>query len=194
MRASQPAIEAVRKGNARGSGYEKVVNNWYIEPISAVVALLGAERFWGTIVDPCCGKGTIPTTCRVAGLDCRGFDLVNRGYSQDPIDFFTSDYSWADHIICNPPFDLLEKFVLKAIGEAKHKVAVLVRLSWLESDGRYKRIFEPYPPAHIWVFRNRISCPPGGTDIPAKGGAVAYAWVVWNKEHRGQTTLDWIKA
>lgn len=187
-------MSAVRKGNPRGSGYVRNLDDWYCEPIKATVALLGAERFWGVIVDPACGQGNIPRTCQAAGLDCRGFDLVNRGYSQDPVDFMAADYSWADHIVSNPPYDLLEPFVLKAIAEAKHKVAILVRLAWLEGDGRFKRIFEPHPPARILVFRNRISCPPGGVDMPAKGGAVAYCWVVWDRDHRGAPHLEWIKA
>jgi hypothetical protein len=27
--------------------------------------------------------------------------------------------------------------------------------------------------------------PPGGTDIPAKGGTMDYAWIVWRRDHRG---------
>jgi len=181
------------KGNARGSGYERNTDDWYVEPIGAVVALLGAERFWGTIVDPACGGGNIPKVCEAAGLKCFGYDLVDRGYGEQA-DYLTQDFSWADHLISNPPYELLEQFALKAIDEIQHKVALLVRLSWLEGEGRYRRIFEPHPPSRVLVFRNRISCPPGGTEVKAKGGAVAYAWVIFDKGHRGPTQLDWIRA
>ncbi len=182
------------KGNARGSGYGRNADDWYQETPEAVRALLRAERFYGVTLDPACGAGTIPKTFQEFGLDCLGSDLVDRGYGLTGVDYLTQPDQGVDNLAANPPYNLLEPFVLKMIAEAKHKVAVLTRLAWLEGDGRYRRIFEPHPPSRVLVFRNRISVPPGGADIKPTGGSVAYCWVIYNRDHRGPTELDWIRA
>jgi hypothetical protein len=203
---SRPAFAAVKKGAPRGSGYERVANDFYVEPASAVRALLGAERFWGTIWDPACGSGTIPEVCREQGLDTFGTDIVDRGYKrmwsernfldcEPPADF--------DMVITNPPYHIAEAFTRRAVEITPHKVAILVRLAFLEGERRYQRLFKPLPPTRVLVFRNRVSCPPGRpttefgddfTPITPKGGAVAYCWIIWSKDHRGPTQTDWIKA
>lgn len=193
MSGETPALAQVPKGNARGSGYERAKNDWYTESPAAVRALLASEPFWGTIHDPACGAGNIPKTCIEMGHAATGSDLIDRGYGQTGFDYLESNQRH-DNLVSNPPFNLSEKFALKALAEARHKVALLVRLSWLEGDGRHKRLFKPHPPARVLVFINRLSMPPGGVDMPAKGGAVAYAWVVWEKGHRGPTQFDWIRA
>lgn len=181
------------KGNSRHSGYEKVEHEWYVEPQVAVRALIKAERFFGNIWDPSCGGGTIPEEFRVFGFDVRGSDIADRGYGQTGINFLECRNEIADNIIMNPPFGLAEAFALHAIRIANHKVAVFIRLAWLEGEGRYSRLFSEYPPARVLVFRNRMSCPPGGKNIPAKGGSMAYCWVIWDRGHHGPTQLDWVR-
>lgn len=183
-----------KKGNPGSSGYDRRADDWYREDPSVVRALLNAERFYGTIVDPACGAGTIPKACWEHGYTACGFDIADRGFGGPRQDFFETDYSWADSLIANPPYSVLEKFALKAIGEAKHKVALLIPLARLEGDGRFQRLFEPHPPSRVLVFRNRINVPPGDADVPAKGGKVAFCWLIFSKDHRGPSQLDWIRA
>lgn len=196
MTGERPAVNTLRKGNPRGSGYDRAANDFYVEPEAAVWALLNAEKFFGRTHDPACGSGTIPTVFRKAGLACTGSDLVDRGFTDGAhgVDFLTAPQAKVDNIVSNPPYNLAEEFALRALSRANHKVAFLVRFAWLEGIGRRRRLFQPHPPSRVLVFSNRISCPPGLSDVKPKNGAVAYAWVIWNSDFRGPTEFDFVLA
>jgi hypothetical protein len=184
--------EAV-KGNPRGSGYVRNAHDWYQEPRRAIDALLDVETFEGVTWDPACGSGNIATAFTDRGMAAFGSDIVDRGYGPRN-DFRTSD--WQPHhtienIVTNPPFNAAVDFLNIALNIATEKVAILQRLSWLEGKAR-RQIFENTPLARVWVFSSRISMPPGGSDQPAKGGSVAFAWFCWDRSYRGPPTLGWL--
>jgi hypothetical protein len=164
-------------------------NDFYVEPEWAVKGLLDVQKFSGVTWDPACGSGTIPRVFDGAGLDAHGTDIVDRGHLPAVIlhDFLAKPQPWhvtPDNIVCNPPFDLAEPFLGMALTVAKHKVAFLLRLSWCEGVKR-RWGWEETPLAAIHPFAARVSMPPGGKGIKAKGGAVAFAWYVWAKDHVG---------
>ncbi len=179
------------KGNDRNSGYERVANDWYIEPRWSVDALLAVETFDSTILDPACGSGNIPIACRVRGLAAVGSDLVERGYGMRR-DFLSEWTAWDGAIITNPPYGLAEKFALHAIEIGASKVCMIVRAMFLESAGRYERLYKPHPPARVWQFVSRVSMPPGGMEVTASNGSISYCWIVWERAHSGPTTLGWL--
>lgn len=177
-------------------------NDWYREPAWAVDALLDAERFVGSIHDPACGAGMIPDRCRARDLYATGSDIVDRGWPDVGIlDFAAAapdDFSdRPDNIICNPPFELAECFIDHALGIARFKVAMLLRLAFLEAgtDPRKpksvlrRRVLEEAPLARVLVFASRVSMPPGDVAVEAKGGAVAFCWLIWDHDHRGPATF-----
>lgn len=181
----------VTTGNSRHSGYERSANDWYVEPPWAVEALLDVEKFDGITYDPACGGGTIPKVFRDRNLQCEGSDLVDRGFGfkkADYLDPLMNPHS--ENIVTNPPFNLAEQFVLKAL-QRNNKVAILQRLAWLESAKR-RMFFESTPLARVWVFARRVSMPPGGTDINQKGGSIPFAWFVWDYCHKGPPILGWL--
>lgn len=177
----------------RASGYERVTRDYYVEPRWCVDALLDVETLDGMSWDPSCGGGNIPEAMKARGLPCLGSDLVDRGYGNVGVDFFDlrSDFSHVANIVTNPPFGAVERYVDHALMIATHKVAILARLALLEGIKR-KRFFLATPLARVWVSSRRISMPPGGSDVEAKGGAIAYAWFVWELGHRGPATVGWI--
>ncbi len=71
------------------------------------------------------------------------------------------------------------------------KVAIIQRLAFLEGQKR-GGLFRSRPPARVWVFSSRQSMPPGGQDIPAQNGSVAYCWLVWDPNWGGDTALGWL--
>jgi hypothetical protein len=162
-------------------------HDFYSEPAWAVEGLLDAQRFSGLTLDPACGRGTIPIAFRERDMDCAAADIVDRS------DIFYGDFHQGDflavnaskavaNIVCNPPFNLAEPFLRKALDVASHKVAFLLRLSWLE--GRARRwVYDQTPLAAVHPFAARVSMPPGDSDVVAKGGAVAFAWFVWDHSH-----------
>jgi hypothetical protein len=182
------------------SGYARVRDDWYVEEELAVEALLRVERFDGKVFDPACGGGNIPRICRAHGLDAVGSDKVARrapAYCKAGVDFLTARSTRVDNIICDPPFCIAEAFVLRALERARRKVAMLLRLAFLEGTERYERIYRRYPPFRIWVFTWRTPMPPGEALraglIEREGGKMAFCWIVWQRGYRGPTMTDWLR-
>ena len=112
----------------------------------------------------------------------RATDVFDYGYGDGILDFFGSDFEIAsDWIITNPPFKKkAEHFALKAIARARVGVAIFARLQWLETNGRYERLFRNDPPTQIAFFCERVNLCMGRWD-PNGGTATAYMWLVWMK-------------
>jgi hypothetical protein len=68
---------------------------------------------------------------------------------------------------------------------------MLVRTVFIESVGRYERLFQPLPPTYVAQFTERVPMVKGRIDKKAST-ATGYAWVVWNKKLQGKTELVWI--
>lgn len=176
----------------RASGYERNADDWYVEPASVVDALLDVELFIGRTWDPACGGGNIPMRFITRGLDATGSDIRDRGWGETPVDFLASDNRHsATNIASNPPYGILQEWVDHARAIVPGKVAILARLAFLEGQKR-RDWFKNAGLARVWVSSKRVSMPPGGSDIPAKGGSIAYAWFVFDQAHRGAPTLGWL--
>ena len=179
----------------RASGYARADADWYVEPAWVVDALFAVERFEGVIFDTACGGGRIPERAKAAGYEAVGMDIADRGYGMRG-DFLLFERADGDesivNIVTNPPYSLTEQFVRHALSITTGKVAIITRLAFLESQVRRDGLFREHPPARVWVCSKRPSMPPGGTDVPAKGGSVAYAWFVWDRSYKGATTLGWL--
>ena len=72
---------------------------------------------------------------------------------------------------------------------------MFLKLTFLEGKKRYVKIFEPTPPRHVYVFSERVECAKNAEFERMReggGSAVAYAWFVWEKGYKGETTVRWI--
>lgn len=172
------------------------VTDWYVDPSFCTELLLDAVPFFGPIWDPCCGGGTIPTVVakRFLSVAVGGSDLVYRGYGQGDRDFFV-DPGPHENLIFNPPYKDAERFIRHAIGVTRRKVAALVNLKFLASQGRRERLFNAYPPAEVLILSRRPSMPPGDSGIEAKGGTADYCWIVFSNEQPkpdGHPVIRWI--
>lgn len=163
---------------------------WYVEPEWAVRGLLSVQRFPGPCWDPACGIGTIPHVFRSSGQTCFGTDILWRDHG-DPA-WWIGEYDFTQlgtparlpgtwqSIVTNPPFSLAEEFLQLALARSQHKVAMLLRLSWIEGVKR-RWVWDETPISAVHPFARRVSMPPGGAeDVEAKGGAVAFAWFIWD--------------
>ncbi len=88
-----------------------------------------------------------------------------------------------DWIVTNPPFALAEAFVQRGLERARRGVAMLCRMSWLESAGRYPLFFGETPLAVLGPFSERVPMQLGSWD-PQGSTATGYAWFVWLKDNR----------
>lgn len=165
--------------------------DFYPTPEWATHALLKHESFEGDIWECACGDGAMAGVLKSYGHDVMSSDLYDRGFGETGIDFLQADRG-AKNIITNPPYNSAQKFVEKGVELAENKMALLLRLAFLEGGHRSNTIFSNCPPSRIWVFSERITFYPRGAKVKGSG-TTAYAWFVWDKAHKGQTQLGWIK-
>jgi hypothetical protein len=164
----------------------------YESPPEAVRALLKAEKLPEVIWEPACGPGAIVRVLRDAGHKVYATDLVDYGCpdSESRRDFlFEHDPGFCvGAIVTNPPFKLAAEFVTHALTLCP-KVIMLLRLAFLESERR-TAILDCGMLARVHVFRNRLPMMhrDGWTGNKVTN-PTAFAWFVWDREHRGPTEL-----
>jgi hypothetical protein len=164
----------------------------YETPPCAIEALFGAEKLPHWIWEPAAGRGAIVNVLRDRGHAVIASDLVDYGF---PLHFAgdflaqTKAPVGCECILTNPPFQIISGFVAHAL-DLSPLVIVLARLAFLESTRRTK-ILEHRGLARIHVFRNRLPMMhrAGWTGARASS-AVAFAWFVFERGHRGPTTID----
>jgi len=172
--------------NLRG---DRQKDDFYATPPEATQQLLDVEKFKGKIYEPCCGQGHISKVLIKNGYDVESSDLVNRGYGKSNIDFLM-EYQTRDNIITNPPYGrLLMQFVRQTQKIADKKIAMLLKLTFLEGQER-KEFFKEYPPTRVHVFSKRLSLMKNGESYD--GGMMALAWFVWEKNNKTTTTINWL--
>lgn len=158
-----------------------------------------------TCLEPACGQGHMarPLAEHFASVDAS--DLVDRGYGEQADFLFPGDEAQFDWVITNPPFAMAEEFVITAHRRARVGVAMLVRTAFLEAEGRYLKLFQPYPPRAVLQFVERVPMFKGLVRNPAEpywdeaagkmrrpSTATSYAWVVWLPGFVGTPELGWI--
>lgn len=183
------ASELYARNVAPSADREK--DDFYPTPPDATRALLRLEKFGSQIWEPACGDGAISNVLSGAGHTVISTDLLDRGYGEPRIDFLMEQRLLAPEIITNPPFKLAEQFARHALDLGVQKLAMLLRLAWLEGTER-KRLFESTPLARVHVASRRLSMARGGTDVGKGGGSmIAFAWFVWDRAHEGPPILSW---
>ena len=171
----------------------------YVEPEWCSQRLLDVEPFDQTIWDSCCGWGRIPKAATAVGYRAIGSDIVDRGAADKAgITFHRADFLRDPpivqppfSIVGNPPFDLLQEFVERALGLGARKVAFIWRLQRLAAA----RWLRDTPLARIHLMNPRPSMPPG--HHIESGGFVGgdshdYAWLVFERGHNGKPELHWL--
>jgi hypothetical protein len=165
----------------------------YETPPEATRALLACESLPHRIWEPCCGPGSIVAALRGAGHDVIASDLIDYGCpdSHHGWDFLleSSAPSGCEAVVTNPPFKLAQECVEHTL-ELVPRVVMLLRLAFLESERR-TAILDDGRLARVHVFRNRLPMMHrAGWNGPKASSATAFAWYVWDRDHRGPTTID----
>ena len=143
------------------------------------------------VIEPACGRGHMSETLKEYVLKVHSSDIFNYGYG-GVADFLHEDYTVkSDWLITNPPFKHAEEFIQKGLTLADVGVAVLVRTVFIESVGRYKRLFSKRPPSLIAQFSERVPIVKGRLDRTVSS-ATGYAWLIWNKKSQKSSRVVWI--
>lgn len=145
-----------------------------------------------TCLEPACGAGHMAEVLKEYFGEVRFSDAFPYGYGSVR-DFLDHPYEAkaVDWVITNPPFRLAEEFVLRSLDVARVGVAMLVRTVFLESVGRYDRLFSQYPPSTFAQFVERVPMVRGRLDENAST-ATGYAWLVWLHGFGQRSEVVWI--
>lgn len=146
-------------------------------------------------LEPACGAGHMSKVLKDYFCSVRSSDIYDYGFGE-VIDFCSGYYGAEsfDWVITNPPFNLAEQFVFEGLRVSKFGVALLTRTVFIESIGRYKRLFKDTPPSALAQFAERVPMVKGRLDKGAST-ATGYAWLVWLKEKKrnDMPALKWIR-
>jgi hypothetical protein len=172
----------------------------YETPDVAVHALMRAEKLPHHIWEPACGPGRIVKVLRSAGHTVWATDLVAYGCpdSEAGVDFLMETQTRIDVecILTNPPYKLANEFAAKALDLCP-KVVMLLRLAFMESDRRTP-ILDRGSLARVHVFRKRLPMMHrAGWEGRKSNSGIAFAWFVWDRDHKGPTELhriSWLAA
>lgn len=168
-------------------------NDLYETPLVAVQALLTVEQLPLTVWEPACGRGAIAKPLRAAGYTVVATDLVDYAVpdqDQAGIDFLFERTAppEVEAIVTNPPFKLANQFAAHAL-ELVPRVCLLLRLAFLESEAR-SPILDSGRLARVLPFRRRLPMMHrDGWTGPRSTNPTAYAWFVWDVDHRGPTEV-----
>ena len=145
-----------------------------------------------TCLEPACGAGHMAKVLKEYFGHVRCSDAYDYHYGEVR-DYLTYPYETnaVDWVITNPPFRLAEEFVLRSLCVARRGVAILARTVFLESVGRYNRVFRDNPPAVFAQFVERVPMVRGRLDRNAST-ATGYAWLVWEKGNVDPPRLMWV--
>lgn len=156
--------------------------------------VLGGREFLITqsVLEPACGQGHMARPLEEFFNEVIASDIEDYGFG-DVQDFLKLEYETGiiDWVITNPPFNLAEEFINKALRIAVAGVAMLTRTTFLESVGRYNRLFAKTPPSIVAPFTERVPMLKGRLDQNASS-ATSYSWLVWIKPLCKNTELVWI--
>ena len=143
-------------------------------------------------LEPACGAGHMVKPLNEYFQEVRYADAFDYGFG--PIQDFLSlpfETNAVDWVITNPPFRLAEQFVERSMDVARIGAAMLVRTVFLESVGRYNRLFQHNPPSKFAQFVERVPMVKGRLDKKAST-ATGYAWLVWEHGNRDESKVVWI--
>lgn len=186
-------------GSERSDGSEREENDYYATDKKAILDLAKFENIYGNVWENAVGEGNLyyeilklPNVTKVIGTD-----LIDRTNGEfDCKDFLQHDTKTTnteiDWIITNPPYKFGKEWVEKSIQSVKDngKVALLMKLVWLESESRYN-MFKTLPLKSVYVYSKRLGV--YKNNIKTKNsGIIQYAWFVFDKEYIGKPTIDWI--
>lgn len=154
----------------------------------------GNKKFLSNMscLEPACGAGHMAKTLAEYFGEVSAADVHDYGYGKVE-DFLKNSHgpNEFDWVITNPPFKYAEEFIEKSLRISSRGVAMLVRTVFIESVGRYERIFSQNPPQKFAQFSERVPMVKGRLDKKAST-ATGYAWIVWEKNISSESRLFWV--
>lgn len=171
---------------------EREKYDYYATDPIAVDYLLKYEKFNKNVWECACGEGNISKKLEEYGYNVKSTDLIYRGFGEkESVNFLMQNEQFDGDIITNPPFTNALEFVNKALELSKRKVAMFLKLQFIETQKRYKELFSKNPPSRVYVFVKRMKCFKNN-EPSSYLSAICYCWFVWDNEYDGEPIIRWI--
>ena len=188
----------VTLGASNHTDKERESNDFYATDPIAIDKLIGSIGFITSVVWECaCGTGCLSERLKQYCIGVVSTDAIDRGYGQVQ-DFLLAKEmpSGCSCIITNPPYKLATEFILHALSLLPDggRCIMFLKTTFLEGEKRHRLLFSKYPPQRILQFSKRVLCAKNAEfqKMRKVGSAVSYAWFVWEKGYKGETTITWI--
>lgn len=192
-RPRKQQLARIERDRRKAAGCWRQPDDFYRTPRGTTRALLGVEQFPTTVWGPAAGDGAISRVFEEAGHSVVSTDLVDRDYGEAGRDFLQEPALLAECIVTNPPFKPIDEFAVHALELGVEKMAILARLAWLEGRTRHQELWRREKLARIGVFSERQTLWRGDDAAPeADGGMTAYAWFIFERNHRGLYAGGWL--
>lgn len=173
-----------------GYSQDRAESDYYPTPPSTTEALMKREKFDGLVWECACGDGRMAEVIKKYNTVYASDIRTDLNYGDGGLDFMTY-IKVVPNIITNPPYKLGQEFLERALLLTERKVALLLKLVFLESSSRYE-LLKHSPLKTVYVFSKRQRIYKNG-DEGKNSGLIAYAWFVWDKTYKGKPMIDWIK-
>lgn len=153
------------------------------------------EGSWGTVLRERCDPNVVVgfevrPVARPAAYD--EWVIADFLAGSDPTNARLHGY---DLVIGNPPYSDAEAFVRRSLGFLKEGgyLLFLLRLTFLESQGRAAGLFKEHPPLRIAFCGRRpsFSPPREGREL-GPTGPDAYTYIIWRRGFCGEPTCTWV--
>lgn len=181
----------------------RVEEDYYATPFESVKKILNEIELKGNILEPACGEGHIVKILKeyYPNNEIIATDLIQRNDLFDcgiigNVNFLNTEYEKKfDNIITNPPFNLIQEFIEKALSITNDKVIIFAKIQLLEGKKR-KELFKNTPLKYVYVFSERQNPLRNGNELDENGkpwsSTMCFAWFVWEKGFIGETIIRWI--
>lgn len=176
-------------GAANETKDEREEHDYYATDPMAAEWLCKIEPLNHRIWECACGEGHLAKVFEKHGFEVTSTDLIDRGFGRGGVDFLKQTEKWDGDIVTNPPYRYAQEFIEHALElvEEGNKVCMFLKVQFLEGKSR-RKMYDTTPPKTVWVSSSRIQC---GRNGEFKGSMIAYAWFVWEKGYKGDTTIKW---
>ena len=99
-------------------------------------------------------------------------------------------------MVTNPPYKNGTDFARHALRLVSGKVAMLLKIGFIEGPTRAHIHDGKHRLARVWVIRRRVTFLKNGHGLirsEGKGGIHTYAWFVWDRQHSGPPQVGWFE-
>lgn len=137
-------------GASNHTNEEREPNEFYATSPEAIDLLKKKIDLPKQILEPACGSGCLSERLIELGHEVKSYDLIDRGYGevQDFFKMTEPPFEGDFAIVTNPPYKIVTPWVLHCLELVPegHLVCLFLKTTFLESKGRYEKIFRNSPP------------------------------------------------